>query len=144
MYVRSCYNSLSSDNDITKEINTKTLTTTSRAYSTDENNDLKSHDNSENIRKNKKKFNGYVRYPELPNNFGDDDEDVGVGLYETLNDAYLGNKNYIIGSNQCPLIETVAERCSSVEFLSGDINQELLPLCGVHQICYLCVSVSKE
>nr|XP_014091091.1 glutamic acid-rich protein isoform X2 [Bactrocera oleae] len=122
-------NSLSSENDITKEINVKPMA---------DKTDLKSRDISKNLRKLKKKFNGYVRYPELPNNFSDNDKDVGVGLYETLNDAYLGNKNYVIGSNQCPLIEAMAERCSGVEFLSGDTNQDLLPICGVHQICYLC------
>ncbi|XP_011196774.1 nucleolin isoform X2 [Zeugodacus cucurbitae] len=131
-------NSLSSANDITKEINTKTMMGNSRAYSTIENIDIKSRDNSENVKKRKKKLNSYVRYPELPNNFKEADEDVSVGLYETLNDAYLGNKNYIIGSNQCPLIKSMVERCSGVEFLSVDTNQELLPICGVYQICYLC------
>ncbi|XP_039969305.1 DNA ligase 1 [Bactrocera tryoni] len=134
-------NSISSENDITKEINTKTMTDNSRAYSTNEKAGLKNRDLSENLRKLKKKFNGYVRYPELPNNFSDNDDsdkDVGAGLYETLNDAYLGNKNYVIGSNKCPLIEAMAERCSGIEFLSGDTNQNLLPICGVHQICYLC------
>lgn len=80
-----------------------------------------------------------MRYPEPPNNM---DEPLGVQNpgYETLNDAYLGNKNYVIGSNQCPIIESMAERCRSVDLISGDLNQELMPLCGVHQICYLCVS----
>lgn len=90
----------------------------------------------------KKKRSGYLRYPEQPNTM---DESLNLGggggvPYETLNDAYLGNKNYIIGSNQCPIIESMAERCRGVDLISGDINQELLPLCGVHQICYLCVS----
>ncbi|BFG04420.1 histone acetyltransferase KAT6A [Drosophila madeirensis] len=85
----------------------------------------------------KRKRSGYLRYPEQPNNM---EEALAVGSvpYETLNDAYLGNKNYIIGSNQCPVIESMAERCRGVDLISGDINQELLPLCGVHQICYLC------
>lgn len=39
-----------------------------------------------------------------------------------------------------PLDQAMAERCRGVDLLSGDLNQELLPLCGVHQICYLCVS----
>lgn len=87
----------------------------------------------------KKKRSGYLRYPEQPNTM---DESLSLGSvpYETQNDAYLGNKNYIIGSNQCPIIESMAERCRGVDLISGDINQELLPLCGVHQICYLCVS----
>jgi len=87
----------------------------------------------------KKKRSGYLRYPEQPNTM-DEALSLGSAPYETLNDAYLGNKNYIVGSNQCPIIESMAERCRGVDLISGDINQELLPLCGVHQICYLCVS----
>ncbi|KAH8402148.1 hypothetical protein KR009_010157, partial [Drosophila setifemur] len=85
----------------------------------------------------KKKRSGYLRYPEQPNTM-EEAVSLGNGPYETLNDAYLGNKNYIIGSNQCPIIESMAERCRGVDLISGDVNQELLPLCGVHQICYLC------
>ncbi|XP_070139935.1 trichohyalin isoform X2 [Drosophila kikkawai] len=85
----------------------------------------------------KKRSGGYLRYPEQPNTM-EEALSLGGAPYETLNDAYLGNKNYIIGSNQCPIIESMAERCRGVDLISGDINQELLPLCGVHQICYLC------
>ncbi|KRF80118.1 neurofilament medium polypeptide isoform X2 [Drosophila virilis] len=85
----------------------------------------------------KKKRSGYMRYPEQPNTM-DEALTMQGTPYETLNDAYLGNKNYIIGSNQCPIIESMAERCRSVDLISGDLNQELMPLCGVHQICYLC------
>ncbi|XP_043662235.1 histone acetyltransferase KAT6A isoform X1 [Drosophila teissieri] len=85
----------------------------------------------------KKKRSGYLRYPEQPNTM-EEALSLGSAPYETLNDAYLGNKNYIVGSNQCPIIESMAERCRGVDLISGDINQELLPLCGVHQICYLC------
>lgn len=81
-----------------------------------------------------------MRYPEQPNTM-DEALTMQGTPYETLNDAYLGNKNYIIGSNQCPIIESMAERCRSVDLISGDLNQELMPLCGVHQICYLCVSI---
>ncbi|XP_041448762.1 histone acetyltransferase KAT6A isoform X2 [Drosophila obscura] len=85
----------------------------------------------------KRKRSGYLRYPEQPNTM-EEALSAGSAPYETLNDAYLGNKNYIIGSNQCPVIESMAERCRGIDLISGDINQELLPLCGVHQICYLC------
>ncbi|TDG50206.1 hypothetical protein AWZ03_003422 [Drosophila navojoa] len=92
---------------------------------------------AEDAQQLKKKRSGYMRYPEPPNAI---DEPLGMQStgYETLNDAYLGNKNYVIGSNQCPIIESMAERCRSVDLISGDLNQELMPLCGVHQICYLC------
>ncbi|XP_030388306.1 myb-like protein X isoform X2 [Scaptodrosophila lebanonensis] len=99
-------------------------------------------DNEESVSKNSdadvkkmKKRGGYLRYPEQPNTMEDA---LTNSPFEPLNDAYLGNKNYIIGSNQCPMIESMAERCRGVDLISGDLNQELLPLCGVHQICYLC------
>ncbi|KAL9914165.1 uncharacterized protein ACN2A1_001276 isoform 1-T2 [Glossina fuscipes fuscipes] len=91
------------------------------------------------VKKKMKKNSNYSRYPELSNDFeGPEQSLAGPRRLEPLNDAYLGNKNYIWGSNQCPIIEAIAERCRGVDLLSGDLNQELLPLCGVHQICYLC------
>ncbi|XP_075166171.1 uncharacterized protein LOC142238418 [Haematobia irritans] len=94
---------------------------------------------NEDMKRKMKKSNGFMRYPEVPNEFGDFEETLQIpNRYETLNDAYLGNKNYILGTNQCPILESMAQRCRGVDLLSGDINQELLPLCGVHQLCYLC------
>lgn len=56
--------------------------------------------------KKMKKSNGFMRYPDVPNEYGDFDETLqGPNRYETLNDAYLGNKNYILGTNQCPILE---------------------------------------
>lgn len=104
----------------------------------------KGNDALDKVKKSEKTRNGFPRYSELPNEFGDVDDGNFVAPYETLNDAYLGNKNYIIGSNQCPLIEMIAERCREVVTLSGDVQQELLPICGVHQICYLCVSTCSR
>lgn len=40
----------------------------------------------------------------------------------------------------CPLIEAAEKRCRKVEIMNGDIYGELLSVCGIHQICYLCVS----
>uniref|UniRef100_A0A1A9UIY2 THD domain-containing protein n=1 Tax=Glossina austeni TaxID=7395 RepID=A0A1A9UIY2_GLOAU len=96
-------------------------------------------ENETQVKKKMKKNNNYPRYPELSNDFEGPEQSLsGPRRLEPLNDAYLGNKNYIWGSNQCPIIEAMAERCRGVDLLSGDLNQELLPLCGVHQICYLC------
>lgn len=70
---------------------------------------------SEDISKERmKKSNSYPRYQEVANDFGgshmmiEDDapeDSVWPRRLETLNDAYLGNKNYILGTNQCPIIE---------------------------------------
>lgn len=43
--------------------------------------------------------------------------------------------------SECPLLDAMETRCRGVDLLSGDIHQELLPVCGVHQLCYLCVSL---
>lgn len=43
-------------------------------------------------------------------------------------------------TNECPLLDALERRCRGVDVLSGDIYQELLPACGAHQLCYLCVS----
>uniref|UniRef100_A0A1A9WP42 Uncharacterized protein n=1 Tax=Glossina brevipalpis TaxID=37001 RepID=A0A1A9WP42_9MUSC len=91
------------------------------------------------MKKKMKKNDNYPRYLEPSNDFEDLEQSLaGPRHFESLNDAYLGNKNYIWGSNQCPILEAMAERCRGVDLLSGDLNQDLLPLCGVHQICYLC------
>lgn len=41
---------------------------------------------------------------------------------------------------ECPLLNAMEKRCRGVDMLSGDMHQELLPICAVHQLCYLCVS----
>lgn len=67
----------------------------------------KSEDNDEDSKKKKmKKSNGFMRYPDVANDFGEFEDTLQTpNRYETLNDAYLGNKNYILGTNQCPIIE---------------------------------------
>lgn len=42
--------------------------------------------------------------------------------------------------NDCPLLEAMERRCRGIDILSGDLHQNLLETCGVHQLCYLCVS----
>lgn len=51
----------------------------------------------------------------------------------------MGGKD-MDGPNDCPLLDSIEKRCRNVDLLSGDIHQELLPICAVHQLCYLCVS----
>lgn len=95
-------------------------------------------DEEEVIKKQKKdkKRIWLKSYPEIPNEVNEFEEELST---EPLNEAYLGNKNYVPESpNQCTLIDSIAQRCRGVDLLSGDINQELLPICGIHQICYLC------
>lgn len=46
--------------------------------------------------------------------------------------------------HQCPMLHAMEKRCQSVDILSGDLHQELLPVCIVHQLCYVCVSIGKS
>lgn len=63
-------------------------------------------ENETQVKKKMKKNNNYPRYPELSNDFEGPEQSLsGPRRLEPLNDAYLGNKNYIWGSNQCPIIE---------------------------------------
>lgn len=41
----------------------------------------------------------------------------------------------------CPVLAKIIERCHGVDMLAGDRGQLFLPLCSLHQICYLCVSL---
>lgn len=48
--------------------------------------------------------------------------------------------------NECPVLDAIDKRCQNVDMISnagganGQITDALLPACGVHQFCYLCVS----
>ncbi|XP_063698646.1 zinc finger CCCH domain-containing protein 13 isoform X2 [Culicoides brevitarsis] len=47
-------------------------------------------------------------------------------------------------SDQCMILDNLEKRCKGVDALSGDLHQDLLPACGVHQLCYLCGSTQSE
>lgn len=47
--------------------------------------------------------------------------------------------------DDCPILNAIDKRCHSVDLISGSgtsnvYAEALLPACGVHQFCYLCVS----
>lgn len=42
--------------------------------------------------------------------------------------------------DSCPVLTKIVQRCRGVDMLAGDRGQLFLPLCSLHQICYLCVS----
>lgn len=48
-----------------------------------------------------------------------------------------------MAQNDCPLLNAMERRCRGIDILSGDLHQNLLETCGVHQLCYLCVSSIK-
>lgn len=73
------------------------------------------------------------------NDIGEFEDEMGAGHFEP-NDGFLSGRTTNPIPNQCPLILSMEKRCRGVDLLSGDMEQELLPVCGIHQICYLCVS----
>jgi hypothetical protein len=57
-------------------------------------------------------------------------------------DIILTNVNTWLSATgkECPVLESILNTCQSAENLVGDHGQLFLPLCSLHQICYLCVS----
>lgn len=45
---------------------------------------------------------------------------------------------------ECPVLDEIFNTCQTAEHLVGDHGQLFLPLCSLHQICYLCVSTIVE
>lgn len=51
--------------------------------------------------------------------------------------------------NECPVLDAIDKRCQNVDLISGGgsignrFSDALLPACGVHQFCYLCVSIDS-
>lgn len=99
------------------------------------------HDVPEEDKKKKKK--NVIAAKSIPeyNDIGEFEEELGAGHFEPLNEGYMGGKTNNMPPNQCPLISAMEKRCRGVDLLSGDMQQDLLPVCGIHQICYLCVSL---
>lgn len=94
--------------------------------------------------KKKKKKKSVVPAKAFPdyNDIGEFEEELGAGHFEPLNEgSYPGGRTNSLTPNQCPIILAMEKRCRGVDLLSGDMQQELLPVCGIHQICYLCVSL---
>lgn len=100
-------------------------------------------ENSDDKKKKKKSV-----FPEVPSNdVNDFEEELGAGHFiEPMSEGYMGGPvpGYIDNAHECPILNAIEKRCRGVDLLSGDIHQELLPICGVHQLCYICVSIEME
>lgn len=90
-------------------------------------------------KKKKKSVLAAKPYPDY-NEINEFEEELGAGHFEPNEGPSSGRSNGLTPS-QCPLILSMEKRCRGVDLLSGDMQQELLPVCGIHQICYLCVSL---
>lgn len=66
--------------------------------------------------------------------------------YDSILEQYTPIEEYSNNAvdDECPLLDAMEKRCRAVNLLSGDIRQQFLPQCGIHQLCYLCVSYKFE
>ncbi|KAH9628379.1 hypothetical protein HF086_015909 [Spodoptera exigua] len=82
----------------------------------------------------------------------DFEDEQGAGHYlngkieEQFSEGYMGgsgrHRNPVLAtvaaSGACPVLAKIVQRCRGVDLLAGDRGQLFLPLCSLHQICYLC------
>ncbi|XP_023951930.1 uncharacterized protein LOC112055875 [Bicyclus anynana] len=82
----------------------------------------------------------------------DFEDEQGAGHYlngkieEQLSEGYMGGSgrhripvmSTVSSSGACPVLAKIVQRCRGVDLLAGDRGQLFLPLCSLHQICYLC------
>ncbi|KAG7310419.1 hypothetical protein JYU34_003196 [Plutella xylostella] len=82
----------------------------------------------------------------------DFEEEQGAGHYlngkmdKQLFEGYMGGSGRYripelppaVASGTCPVLTKIVQRCREVDLLAGDRGQLFLPLCSLHQICYLC------
>lgn len=95
-----------------------------KASSEPHKNDL--NEEEENKKKKKKRAN---RSGDLANLINDEGPPMSEG--------YMGGRM----SNECPLLDGIEKKCRRIFIMSGDSGMNLLEACGVHQLCYLCVSI---
>uniref|UniRef100_A0A6B2E8S2 Putative calponin similarity domain-containing protein n=1 Tax=Phlebotomus kandelakii TaxID=1109342 RepID=A0A6B2E8S2_9DIPT len=95
----------------------------------------------EDVDKRKKKrtnIHHLERYPvrEVENDLGEFEEELGAGHFDPVGDSFNlgGGRSF----TQCPLLDAIERRCRGVDLLSGDLQQELLAVCEIHQLCYIC------
>ncbi|KAI5645025.1 hypothetical protein NE865_02999 [Phthorimaea operculella] len=82
----------------------------------------------------------------------DFEEEQGAGHYlngkneQQYSEGYMGgsgrHRSPIVATGgaagSCPVLAKIIQRCRGVDVLAGDRGQLFLPLCSLHQICYLC------
>ncbi|CAO1353473.1 unnamed protein product [Diamesa serratosioi] len=59
---------------------------------------------------------------------------IGNMIEAPMSESLMGG----MAQNDCPLLDAMERRCRGIDILSGDLHQNLLETCGVHQLCYLC------
>lgn len=113
-----------------------------------------SNDSDDDKKKKKKKRNGSLPFDE------DDDLDAAFSYprrpYGSAAQKIRPNRfeqrerDYDDLLNECPVLNAIDKRCQNVDLISGgggtasQFADALLPACGVHQFCYLCVSIDES
>lgn len=99
-------------------------------------------------KKKKKKRNGSLAFD------GDDEFDeprrpYGLSVQKIHPNRFdQRERDYDDLLSECPVLEAIDKRCQNVDMISGggsvgnQFSDALLPACGVHQFCYLCVSIA--
>lgn len=65
-------------------------------------------------------------------------------LSNLINDEAPMSEGYMGGRiSECPMLDSIEKKCRGIDIMSGDSHQNLLEACGAHQLCYLCVSLSR-
>ncbi|GAB0094242.1 uncharacterized protein DMENIID0001_095020 [Sergentomyia squamirostris] len=115
----------------------KIETATEKVTKEEPENGLESEDEDKK-KKKRNEIHQFDRYPvrEVSNDLGDFEEELGAGHFDPVSETftYGGSRTYA----QCPLLDAIERRCRGVDLLSGDLQQDLLAVCEIHQLCYIC------
>lgn len=108
------------------------------------------NDGDDDKKKKKKKRNGslaFDRDDELDESFSFPRRPYGSPVQKIHTNRFDQREHdYDDLLNECPILDAIDKRCQNVDLISGggsigsQFADALLPACGVHQFCYLCVS----
>ncbi|XP_038208398.1 uncharacterized protein LOC119829767 [Zerene cesonia] len=104
------------------------------------------------VKKEKINMSNEIPTEHQRDNSEDFEDEQGAGHYingkleEQLSEGYMGGSgrhrspviSTVSSAGACPVLAKIVQRCRGVDLLAGDRGQLFLPLCSLHQICYLC------
>lgn len=103
-------------------------------------------------KKKKKKRNGSLAFDandDLDESIGYPRRPYGSSVQKIHSNRFdQRERDYDDLLNECPILDAIDKRCQNVDLISGggsigsQFADALLPACGVHQFCYLCVSTN--
>ncbi|CAH0405190.1 unnamed protein product [Chilo suppressalis] len=104
------------------------------------------------VKKEKVEINDIPIFNKAIQHNDDFEDEQGAGHYlngkieEQFSEGYMGgsgrHRTPVLSTGSatgsCPVLGKIIQRCQGVDLLAGDRGQLFLPLCSLHQICYLC------